>query len=62
MVTWSTQQSLLPQVKSILILDEDGARVSSKYHDRAEFPNLQAELEFEAKLFKKTKNVSSREG
>lgn len=52
--------ALLPQVKSILILDENGARVSSKYHDREEFPNLQAELDFETKLFKKTKNVNAR--
>lgn len=51
-------QELLPQVKAILILDEDGGRVSCKYHDRKEFPNLAAEAMFEHKLFRKTKSVS----
>ncbi|CAM9540386.1 unnamed protein product [Choristocarpus tenellus] len=49
--------SLLPQVKCVLVLDEDGARVTTKYHDRTEFPTTESELSFEAKLFKKTKNV-----
>ncbi len=56
--TYQTQE-LLPQVKAILILDEDGGRVSCKYHDRKEFPNLGAEAMFEHKLFRKTKSVSS---
>lgn len=50
---------MLPQVKAIIILDEDGGRVSCKYHDRVEFPNLGAEAMFEHKLFRKTKSVSS---
>lgn len=45
-------------MKAILILDEDGGRVSCKYHDRKEFPNLGAEAMFEHKLFRKTKSVS----
>ena len=49
----------MPQVKAIIILDEDGGRVSCKYHDRVEFPNLGAEAMFEHKLFRKTKSVSS---
>lgn len=49
---------MLPQVKAILILDEDGGRVSCKYHDRKDFPNLAAEAMFEHKLFRKTKSVS----
>ena len=53
------EQDLLPQVKAIIILDEDGGRVSCKYHDRVEFPNLGAEAMFEHKLFRKTKSVSS---
>eukprot|EP00903_Cladosiphon_okamuranus_P005965 g5889.t1 len=48
---------LLPQVKAILILDEDGGRVSCKYHDKTMFPNLGAEAMFEHKLFRKTKSV-----
>lgn len=52
------KQELLPQVKAILILDEDGGRVSCKYHDRVGFPNLGAEAMFEHKLFRKTKSVS----
>ncbi|CAM9544254.1 unnamed protein product [Ascophyllum nodosum] len=51
---------LLPQVKAILILDEDGGRVTCKYHDKKEFPNLGAEAMFEHKLFRKTKNVNAR--
>ena len=51
-------QELLPQVKAILILDEDGGRVSCKYHDKKMFPNLGAEAMFEHKLFRKTKSVS----
>lgn len=51
-------QELLPQVKAILILDEDGGRVSCKYHDKNMFPNLGAEAMFEHKLFRKTKSVS----
>jgi len=54
----TTTQELLPQVKAILILDEDGGRVSCKYHDRKQFPNLGAEAMFEHKLFRKTKSVS----
>ena len=46
-------------MKAIIILDEDGGRVSCKYHDRVEFPNLGAEAMFEHKLFRKTKSVSS---
>ncbi|CAM9203793.1 unnamed protein product, partial [Phaeothamnion confervicola] len=53
-------QALLPQVKCILILDEDGGRVSSKYYDRVEFPSHAAQSDFEVKLFKKTKNVNAR--
>eukprot|EP00904_Undaria_pinnatifida_P005218 jgi/Undpi1/1826/HiC_scaffold_12.g05213.m1 len=53
----SSGQDLLPQVKAIIILDEDGGRVSCKYHDRVEFPNLGAEAMFEHKLFRKTKSV-----
>ena len=50
---------MLPQVKAILILDEDGGRVTCKYHDKKEFPNLGAEAMFEHKLFRKTKSVSA---
>ena len=56
------EQELLPQVKAILILDEDGGRVTCKYHDKKEFPNLGAEAMFEHKLFRKTKNVSFGDG
>lgn len=45
-------------MKAILILDEDGGRVTCKYHDKKEFPNLGAEAMFEHKLFRKTKSVS----
>lgn len=51
---------LLPQVKAILILDEDGGRVTCKYHDKEEFPSLGAEAMFEHKLFRKTKSVNAR--
>lgn len=46
-------------MKAILILDEDGGRVTCKYHDKKEFPNLGAEAMFEHKLFRKTKSVSA---
>jgi Clathrin adaptor complex small chain len=53
-------QPLLPLIKCILILDEDGGRVSAKYYNKAEFPDHASQTDFEAKLWKKTKNVNAR--
>jgi Clathrin adaptor complex small chain len=54
------KQPLLPLIKCILILDEDGGRVSAKYYNKAEFPDHASQTDFEAKLWKKTKNVNAR--
>ncbi|CAM9524846.1 unnamed protein product [Chrysoparadoxa australica] len=49
-----------PEVKCVLILDEEGSRVSTKYYARDEFPDYRSQLEFERKLFKKAKASNSR--
>ena len=54
------QAPLLPLVTCIVILDEDGGRVSAKYYNKREFPDHASQTEFESKLWKKTKNVNAR--
>ena len=41
------QGSELPDIKAILVLDADGARVSAKFYSREEFPDKAAGAEFE---------------
>jgi hypothetical protein len=44
-----------PQLSAIIINDSDGERLVAKFWSPADFPDAAAELEFEKKLFKKTK-------
>lgn len=54
------QGSELPDIKAILVLDADGARVAAKFYSREEFPDKLAQADFERKLFKKTRNTTAR--
>ncbi|KAG5176230.1 coatomer protein complex, zeta sub-unit [Tribonema minus] len=51
---------LLPLVKCVLILDDDGGRVSTKYYDKDSFGTHSVQTDFEDKLWKKTKNINAR--
>ena len=51
---------MLLVVTCIVVLDEDGTRVSAKYYSKREFPDHASQIEFENKLWKKTKNVNAR--
>jgi len=50
----------LPEIKAILVLDAEGVRVATKYYSREDFPDKQAQAEFERKLFKKVRNTAAR--
>ena len=54
------QGSELPDIKAILVLDAEGARVAAKYYSREDFPDKLAQAEFERKVFKKTRNAAAR--
>ena len=54
------QGSELPEVKAIVILDAEGARVACKYYSRDDFPDKLAQADFERKVFKKTRNSQAR--
>jgi len=41
-------------IKAVLVLDNDGERLVTKYFDNEMFPSLNEQRSFEAKLFKKT--------
>ena len=44
----------LYSVKAILVLDNDGKRLISKYYDNITFPSKENQLNFESKLYEKT--------
>ena len=54
---------LTPSILAVLILDAEGRRICTKYHTRRGVRFLggdaDAEVAFEAKLFKKTKNMTT---
>ncbi|CAH8485513.1 unnamed protein product [Heterobilharzia americana] len=50
----------LYSINSILILDNEGKRILTKYYDSS-FPTVKLQLEFESKLFKKTSKSSGAE-
>uniref|UniRef100_A0A7S2V887 Coatomer subunit zeta n=1 Tax=Fibrocapsa japonica TaxID=94617 RepID=A0A7S2V887_9STRA len=54
------ENSLLPTVKGIVVLDDEGCRVSAKYYNKTEFLSISSQIEFEAKLSKKIKGTSAR--
>ena len=49
---------LTHQVLAILVLDSEGARIASKFYSRADFPDKLAQVEFERKIFKKTRSAA----
>lgn len=50
----------MPEIKAIVVLDGEGARIAAKYGSKEDFADKQAQTEFEKKLFKKTRNNQSR--
>jgi hypothetical protein len=54
------QASETPQVAAIVVLDNEGGRIACKYFSKDDFPDLNTQSQFEAKLFKKTKNAAAR--
>ena len=48
----------LNTVKGLMIMDNNGVRILSKYYDPEMFPNVGAEKKFEKTLFQKTHKVS----
>ena len=48
-----------PQISAIVILDSDGERLVSKFWSPADFPDSTAEVEFEKRVYKKTKAVGA---
>lgn len=49
-----------PFVSAIIVQDAEGARISAKYYSKASFPDALHQVEFEKKLFKKTKNSTAK--
>ena len=47
----------LNTVKGLMIMDNNGVRILSKYYDPEIFPNVAAEKKFEKTLFQKTHKV-----
>jgi len=50
----------MPMVKGILILGEDGSRVSAKYFDKTTYPDHAAQTDFEQKLSRKIKGTTAK--
>jgi Clathrin adaptor complex small chain len=50
----------LPMIKALIILDSEGDRIAAKYYSKDEFPNKTAQIEFERKIFKKTRSSQTR--
>ena len=46
----------MKSIKGLVIMDNDGARILSKYYDN-HFASLKDKIEFEQALFKKTYNT-----
>ena len=46
-------------VKGVMILDNNGARILSKYYDEETFPNTAAQKKFEKTLFTKTHKANA---
>ena len=53
------EETLIPLVKNLLVLDADGKRVAVKYFDDS-WPTVSAQAAFEKTLFGKTSRVSAR--
>ena len=51
-------ETLVPSVLAVLMLDSDGNRIIAKYY-RGYQQGAEAQAKFEAKLFKKTKNTTT---
>lgn len=49
-----------PQISAIVVQDNEGGRIAAKFFDRQEFRDKLTQTEFEKKLFRKTKNSTSR--
>ena len=48
----------LNTVKGLMIMDNNGVRILSKYYDPEIFPNVAAQKKFEKTLFQKTHKVN----
>ena len=52
----------MPEIKAVIVMDSDGARIAAKYYSRGTFPDRASESELEKKLFRKARGVGSAAG
>jgi hypothetical protein len=50
----------MPEVKALIVLDGEGARIAAKYFNRADFPDKSSQAELEKKLFRKARGAGSK--
>lgn len=60
LVSSVVQASETPQVAAIIVQDNEGASIATKYFNKEDFSDRATQTQFEAKLFKKTKNAVAR--
>jgi len=58
--SFALQGSELPEVKAVVLLDNEGARIAARYFNRADFSDKAAQADLEKKLFKKARAASSK--
>jgi hypothetical protein len=47
----------MPEIKAMIVMDGEGARVAAKYYSRGSFPDRASETELEKKLFRKARGA-----
>ena len=50
----------MPEIKAMLVLDGEGARIAAKYYSRATFPDRASEMDLEKKLFRKARGSAGK--
>jgi hypothetical protein len=49
----------MPEIKAMIVMDGEGARVAAKYYSRGSFPDRASETELEKKLFRKARGAGA---
>lgn len=50
----------MPEVKAVLVLDNEGSRIAAKYFNKGDFPDKASQADIEKKLFRKARGAGSK--
>ena len=50
----------MPEIKALVVLDDEGTRIAARYYARGSFPDRASETEAERRLFRKARGSSAK--